>query len=649
MPEPVPSAAEPTGWRAHWPAAALAVLAALVALWARHRLFPAYSWNRDEPVYLWHVDLLRAGQLTATDGGHPSLFQPWLSARGDGVIFTQYTLGWPLVLLAAAVLTGSAGNALLVGAALAVLGTYALGLEVLRDRRIATVGAALMVASPILAIQGGVYLSYLFTLGLGLLAGTLLLSGVRLRRNGRLVAAGLLLGWVFLTRPYDAVLWGVAFGAYALVLERGGWRALVRPAVVVAAAALPLVIATLAYNRHVTGGWLEFPITAADPMDTFGFGPRRLMPTFEVTDYDLGAALKATAKNAFLLPWFLVGSYAGLALAAVGLWRGRRERSTLALVLVGAVFPLGYFVFWGNHLSSLAARISGPIYFVPLYAPICLLVAAVLVGLWPHQRRLAVAALAALVVGTVPAAVSRFDANRDLSVRQAAWRDSVADVEGRALVFVADTAPYLLYLNPFSSNGPELDDRILYAADTDAAMLDLIAELPDRTPYLQQATIAAQELGPREDPYDVAVSLTPIEVARGTALDVRVEVAATDASHVAITVEGGATPRTDRLRGGAGQTVTLHLTSTAAGGDTIALAGAGALVVTAGYGETAAEAASEPAVRQLIYFRVVDGEIEVLLPTAAQRLEVVDDVPQWRRAVANPELTVTVSPAPLGP
>lgn len=658
MPDPEPTTAEPTGWRAHWPAAVLAVLGALVALWARHRLFPAYSWNRDEPVYLWQVDLLRAGQLTATDGGHPALFQPWLSARGDGVLFTQYTPGWPLVLLAAAVLTGAAGGALLLGAALAVIGTYALGLEVLRDRRVATAGAALMVASPILAIQGGVYLSYLFTLGLGLLAGTLLLSGVRLRRNGRLVAAGLLLGWVFLTRPYDAVLWGLAFGAYALLAERaaepGRWRTLVRSAAVVGAAALPLVIATLAYNRYITGGWLEFPITAADPMDTFGFGPRRLMPTFEVIDYDLGAALKGTAKNAFFLPWFLVGSYAGLALAAIGLWQGRRERSTLALVLVGAVFPLGYFVFWGNHLSSLAARISGPIYFIPLYAPICLLVAGVLARWWSHRRRLAVAALAALVAGTVPAAVSRFDANRDLSVRQTPWRDSVAGINGRALVFVADTAPYLLFLNPFSSNGPELDDRILYAADADASMLDLIAEMPDRTPYLQQATVSSQELGPREDPYDVAVRLTPIEVARGAALDVQVAVAATGAPYVAVTVEGGATPRTDQLRAGTAQSLTLHLTSTATDArDTdardIVVTGAGTLVVTAGYGDTSAEAAATPKVRRLVYYRVVDGEIELLLPTAAQRLEVVDDVPEWRHTVDLPELTLTVAPAPAGP
>ncbi|HUF85362.1 MAG TPA: hypothetical protein VMQ81_12315, partial [Acidimicrobiia bacterium] len=305
----------------HWPAAVLAVLAALVALWARHRLFPAYSWNRDEPVYLWHMDALRHGHFTPPDGGYPDLFHPWLSARGEGVFFTQYTLGWPAVLLAAAVLTGSAGNALLLGAALAVVGTYAIGIELLRNRSIATLGAGLMVASPLLAIQGGVYLSYLFTLGLGLLFGTLLLSGLRLDRPLRLLLAGVLLGWIFITRPYDAVLWGAAFAGYALIRERARWTRLVQPFLVCGAAALPLVIATLAYNRHVTGGWLAFPITAADPMDTFGFGPKRLMPTFEIIDYDLGKALKATAKNAFVLPWFLVGSYVGLLTAGLGLWQ----------------------------------------------------------------------------------------------------------------------------------------------------------------------------------------------------------------------------------------------------------------------------------------------------------------------------------------
>lgn len=621
----------------HWPALALAVLAALVALWARHVLFPAFSWNRDEPVYLWHVDALRAGQLTPTDGGHPSLFQPWLSARGDGVLFTQYTLGWPVVLLAATVLTGSAGSALLVGAALAVLGTYAFAIEVTHDRPLATVAAALLVGSPLLAVQGGVYLSYLFTLGLGLFFGVGLLRGVRQRRPALLLGAGALLGWIFLTRPYDAVLWGAAFAAYAVVVHRDRWRTLVRPFLTVGVTAVPLVALALLYNRHVTGALLQFPITAADPLDTFGFGPKRLMPTFAITDYDLGLAATGTAKNVFFLPWFLAGSYVGAAAAAGGLWLRRHERSTLLLLLVGLVFPVGYFVFWGNWLSSLAARIGGPIYFVPLFAPLCVLIATTLLAAWRARRPVGLALLAALVVATVPFSISRFDVNRDISVQQEPWRTSVADLDGAALVFVADTAPYLLYTNPFSSNGPDLDDRILYAADSDPAMLDLIAEHPDRTPYVQQGSVAAPELGPREDPYDLDVVLLPVSVERGRRLAITVTPAATaEAARLVVALDADGLHDEQATRGDDDAPVTFTV-------PVDALATRGHLTISLGYGEDDTAARTRPTWRHELEYRVVDGQIEVLLPSAAYRLTLVDDELVWRRTPALPELALGVS------
>jgi 4-amino-4-deoxy-L-arabinose transferase-like glycosyltransferase len=632
-------------WQDHWPAAVLAVLAALVALWARERLFPAYSWNRDEPVYLWHVDALRNGHLTPPDGGYPRLFQPWLSARGDGVFFSQYTLGWPLVLLAAAVVTGSAGNALLLGAALAVAGTYAIAFELWHDRRIATVGAGLMVASPILAIQGGVYLSYLFTLGLGLLFGALLLSGTRIGRPLRLLAAGVLLGWIFMTRPYDAILWGLAFAAYVAFRDRAQWRAIVRPFLVCGMAALPLVLATLAYNRYATGGWLEFPITAADPLDSFGFGRKRLMPTFERIDYGVWKALRSTAKNAFVLPWFLVGSYLGLLVAVVGLWQRRREPTTLALVLVAAVFPVGYFVFWGTYLSSLASRISGPIYLVPLYAPVCLLIAAVLVGWWASRRRLALAVVVALAVTTVPVALSRFDVNRDISLRQEPWRTSAASIEGRALVFVADTSAYLLYANPFAANGPELDDRVLYAAADGPSMLDLIADMPDRTPYLQQGSVASEELGPREDPYDLQVTVQPMEVHRGPTLTLSVTMVPPEgASYASVRVQTGEADLryTRQLTGLSGPLVEDHLLTQEAGEGALRVGDRGAVTVTVGFGETARAAATAPRLRQQLQYRVEGGATEALLPASAYRYERVGDGRQWRHAVGLAELQVAL-------
>ena len=621
----------------HWPAVVLAVVAALVALWARHVLFPGLSWNRDEPVYLWHVDALRAGQLTPTDGGHPSLFHPWLSARGDGTLFTQYTLGWPLVLLLFAVASGSAGNALLVGAALAVLGTYAFALEITHDRSLATVAAALMVGSPLLAVQGGAYLSYLFTLGLGLVFGVLLLSGVREGRHGRLLVAGALLGWICLTRPYDAVLWGGTFGLYALVVHRARWRTLLRPALSCGVGALPFVVVTLLYNRHVTGSLGQFPITAADPLDTFGFGPKRLMPTFEIVDYDLAKAARGTAKNAFFLPWFLVGSYVGLAAAGVGLWRRRREQSTVLLVLIGAAFPLGYFVFWGNWLSSLAARIGGPIYFVPLFAPLCLLIASTVVDAWRARRRVGQALVVALVVGTLPFAISRFDVNRDISVRQEPWRTSVEGLEGPALVFVADSAPYLLFLNPFGSNGPDLDDRILYATDRNPEMLDLIAELPDRTAYVQQGSVPAPDTGPREDPLDLSVDLTPVEVVRGEGLTLFAQVPAVrGASRLVVVLEADGL-RVEEVLDGGGGPVRFSL---AAG----ALPSRGLLSVTLGAGDDDDDARAHPLARHEVPYRIVDGVVEALTPTAASRYVRIEQEMQWRRTPRLPELPLRITP-----
>lgn len=638
--------APPLRW--HWPAAVLAVVAGLVAIAAHEWIFPALSWNRDEPVYLWHVELLRQGQLTAALGDHPDLFANWLSAVRDGQQFTQYTLGWPLALLGARLLTGTAASALPLSAALAVAGTYALAYELTGRRRTATLAGGLLVASPILALQSGVFLGYTFTLGLGFAAGALLLSGVRRGRPWRFVAAGALLGWVFLTRPYDALLWGGAFALAALVTAGSPRSRVLRGATVTAATALPFVVAALLYNRHVTGQLLEFPITAADPLDGFGFGRRRLMPGFEAVDYDVGKGLKASAKNALVLPWFLVGGYLGVAVAAWGLWRSRASRVLPVTLLVGAAFPLGYFVFWGTHLSSLASRISGPIYFVPLYGVVCILAAIALEGWWSNRRRLAVAAIVVLGLATLPGAITRFAVNREISVEQRPWRESVAALDQPSIVFVADTGRYLLYTNPFSANPPDLDGRILFATAGSPEMLDLIADHPGRRPYLQIPSVAAPELGPREDPQDLDVVLEPVEVVRGEAVVVMLSLTPPPGArfaHVEVTAGEGTVERSVEL-GPAPSTVEVPVGRAASGSDGLVVADRGTLRATVGYGSTAAEAAARPSVRRSAPYRLAGSDVEVLLPSLPERLVQVGDRQQWRHVWPLAELDLAVRRRP---
>src|SRR6476660_7827964 len=128
--------------RTYWPLAAIGLAAILVAIVAHHTLFATYSWNRDEPVYIWQVNALRDGHIRATDGGAPTLFRPWLSGAENGVVFSHFPVGFPLVLLAGDVIFGSPEAGLAFAALLAVLGTYALARELTQDHVLSLVAAA---------------------------------------------------------------------------------------------------------------------------------------------------------------------------------------------------------------------------------------------------------------------------------------------------------------------------------------------------------------------------------------------------------------------------------------------------------------------------------------------------------------------------
>ena len=605
--------------RAGWPILALALGAIAVSLLARHLLFPAYSWNRDETVYLWQVSGLRAGEFTSTTGGFPSAFHPWLAGIRGHSFFSQYTLGWPLVLLAADVGFGSPDGALALGTALTVVGTYLLAREIIGDPRTAFIAGALMLLSPIVIIQSGIYLGYLFTLGLGLLFATVVLSGFRTGRYGRLVLGGGLVGWIFITRPFDAVLWTVAVVGTVAWSRRREPQAIVRAAVALGIGFAPLLVATLAYNRHVTGSFGQFPITAADPLDTFGFGARRIMPTFHSADYTVIQAFRSSAKQAFLLPFFMMGSYVLAAVAGSGLWRGRKETGTRLLVAIMVAFPVGYFFFWGVYVSSATMPLSGPIYFIPLYAVIAIAGAAELRRLWIHRRRLARGLVITMVIVTIPVALDRIDVNRRISEAQLPWKRSSAAVAPNSLVFVWRSGDYLMFLNPYSANRPHLDGPVVYAADLGAHNLDVIAAFPRRTPYLQVTSLAPNGEVPNDHPKTPSVTLLRIRVTEGAAAKIDTKVVGARSHGLSLY----ASLRGKPVRVNAGPRGTVRLDPQELGD------GTGTLTVGVGHGANAAAAARNPVTRQDIHFRVADGRISVITPVDTLRRRVVSGHRHW--------------------
>jgi len=233
--------------------------------------------------------------------------------------------GWSAVLALSQVLTGSMVPALGAVAALTVLGMYLLALEAGGRRAIALVAAAIAALTPVLLIQSAVFLSYQFAFCAGVFASAALLRGARAERALPLVAGGALLGVVLLTRTLDAVLWGAPFVVLVLCASPRTLRAARRRVLGVALGFAPLALALLAYDRVVTGRATDLPITTADPLNTFGFGTRRIMVGSPLVSFEPHQAIEAVGQNFWRGREWVIGSLAGVALALAGAYLARRR------------------------------------------------------------------------------------------------------------------------------------------------------------------------------------------------------------------------------------------------------------------------------------------------------------------------------------
>jgi len=481
----------------------LMVIAFAIALTVRSTVFTLYSGNKDEPVYVLQARALAEGHTTLPVYRDLAFFQPWFTAVRGGRLVLAFPPGYAAALAVSQRLFGTMLPALGAIAAACVLGMFLFARELTGDRRIALVAAATLTVSPILVIQSGLFLSYLFTLALGLFFGWALLVSVRERRRGMAVAAGAFLGLVFLTRPLDAVLWGAPFLAYLVVLHRRELRALVGDLVWVLAGFVPLGIVMLGFNAHVTGSPTLFPVTAVDPLNKLGFGVRRIMPTSPPFDYTVHAAISATSTNLRNLPPWAFGSFAGIGLAVVGAVMWRRTTWTYLLLGVAATFVVGYIGFWGLKFMADGSKAIGPQYYIPLFVPIAVLGAAALVWLWERTRVTTMVVAVVLVLLTLVPLHDKFFDNRDFD--EAFYRPPYTALHEPhaqpALVFVPPGVdPYLLTNLSFAMNPPDLKASTLYAVDRGPLNLDLVAERRDRAAYALVTRVAETRDGYRGQP-----------------------------------------------------------------------------------------------------------------------------------------------------
>jgi len=488
--------------RAAWTVVALGILSALLAVVAARVLYPMYSPDLDDVVYATQGRLLATGHLTLP-AADATFFQPYLTGiHGDRIVFI-YTPMWAGVLAASHLAFGTTLAALPAVAAAGVAAMYAFARELFRDRDrlVPLLATALFALSPMAVLLSGTYLSYHVGAVIALVAGWLLLRGLRTGSAWSYAGAGAAFGVAFLGRPFDAILLAVPFAVYAWWLHRRRLGVLAAPVGLLVVGALPLLVLTAILNAHLMGSPLSFPQNVAGDYNRFGFGPRMGF-AYQPSDlgeqdvFTFGRSLHALWVSLIQSPRWILGSVVSVLAAGYAVVRGWRDARTWLLVAVVAAFPIGYLFWWGSYNAAVIYEITrqlGPFYYHPSLAPLALLAAwgAVLVA---RGRRVWTVGAVALT-GVALAAAGMVEPLRDTrSLRderrgqEAMVLDSVPRRD--ALVFL----PGDWLLVPFPTLGYPVDASPgprLFALDRDAANLELMDRHPDREAWVVRSAFPA--------------------------------------------------------------------------------------------------------------------------------------------------------------
>ena len=565
--------------RLRYAAAAVAATAAVVVAVVSSRVFPYHSSNHDEGVYLQHADMLLNGRLRMRAGELVDTFRPWFFVADGGTMYPKYTPVTGAVFAAGEAVYSYRAALVVVAAVNAVL-IYAVAREAF-DRRVGVLAAAALLFSPLFVIQSSLFLSYAPTTAFNLGFAFAYLRAWKRRDIRYAAAAGVCAGIAFFSRQYTAVVFAAPFvfhAAYVVLSERD--RETVALYTTTATFGLVLVAVALAYNRAMTGDLFVFPYLEFAPNDGVGFGEREILGYSRVYTPELALRANGHVIYRFIVDWG-PGGVVGAALAAVGVVRVARERTTERVLLVGVAVSVivGNVFFWGNLniLSDISDPADGLIhlygthYHFDLLVPACILAGAGIVAVYERtdgfDRRGAIAVVLAVsvVFAGVGAAntAAKIDENLEVTESYEAAYEPFEENNYDGIVFLP--TPYGDWLNhPFQylRNDADLNGTAVYAIDRDEENLDVHDAYPERDLYRYSYR---GEWAPTEGAA-VEPVVERLRVVEGRVVGLETTVPAPDdARSVVATVQGAENSTYTEVTGTAGNaTVVWSLNATAA-------------------------------------------------------------------------------------
>ncbi|MYN29077.1 ArnT family glycosyltransferase [Duganella levis] len=209
--------------------------------------FASYAWSGDEYAYLFQADTLKALRLWNTPpplGAAETTTYIWIK---DAKWVAQYPPGWPLIL---ALFGGSLPTGRLANGVCTAIAAYAVFelVKVRANREAAWIAVLFFVLTPFTLFNGGSLFSHTSAAAMG--AVTMLVSyhARQSQRLGLLIALGMCIGLLGLTRNVAAVAVVVAV---AIDQVRAG--KLITRVVCIGLGGIPFLAGLLAYQYAITG------------------------------------------------------------------------------------------------------------------------------------------------------------------------------------------------------------------------------------------------------------------------------------------------------------------------------------------------------------------------------------------------------------
>lgn len=262
------------GQRHPWQATLLLICIAafFLATLVSQAIFEVVPHVEDEAAYLFQAQVFARGRLSVPTPPHPASYWTPFVLDYQGQRFSKYPPGYSL-LLSLGVLAGKAWiiNALL--GALSLWFIAQLGWTIYSPTT-GLLAAALGLTCPAFLAESASLLAHptsLFFTTLFLWAFASLIQKPTDSSRRLAVVAGLALGYVAITRPYDAIGVSLPFALYGLARGLRGDRALLHFGMIAAAAALLLSFVLPIYWYWLTGEFVN-PYLLVWPYDRPGFG-----------------------------------------------------------------------------------------------------------------------------------------------------------------------------------------------------------------------------------------------------------------------------------------------------------------------------------------------------------------------------------------